>query len=320
MRRLLDRWGPALALVAVTLLFGILVWAKTGRPAFFSANNLETVARQTAIVGLAALGMTLVIIAGGIDLSAGSTIALTSVVVAALVRAGLSPLLSALAGLATASACGAANGLLVTRLSVVPFIITLGTMLVFRGAAGWIAGDQKIDAPMTWLTELISALPPGRRWMLFPPGVWLLAVLALGVAGLLRRTRLGRHVFAVGSSEAAARLCGVPVERVKLSVYLLGGLFAGLAGLLQFARLTVGDPTVAAGLELDMIAAVVIGGGSLLGGAGRVSGTLIGALVMTVIAMGCTQLGVANSKQKILTGIIIVVAVALDGLRQRRGR
>jgi ribose/xylose/arabinose/galactoside ABC-type transport system permease subunit len=154
--------------------------------------------------------------------------------------------------------------------------------------------------------------------MLLPPGVWVLIILAVVMAALLRYTRLGRHTFAIGSNEQTARLCGVAVERVKVLVFTLCGAFAGLAGLMQFSRLTVGDPTVAVGLELNVIAAVVIGGGSLSGGEGSILGTLVGALLMTTIASGCTQMGLPNWVQEIITGAIIVVAVAVDRLRHRR--
>jgi len=151
-----------------------------------------------------------------------------------------------------------------------------------------------------------------------PSGVWLMILLALATAGMLRYTRLGRHIFAVGSNEQTARLCGIAVERVKVIVYILNGAAAGLAGLLQFSRLTVGDPTVASGLELDVIAAVVIGGGSLSGGEGSILGTIVGALIMTVIRSGCSQMGLRNCVQEIVTGAIIVLAVALDRLRHRK--
>jgi ribose/xylose/arabinose/galactoside ABC-type transport system permease subunit len=154
--------------------------------------------------------------------------------------------------------------------------------------------------------------------MVFPPGVWLLFLLAFGVGALLLYTRFGRHVFAVGSNEEAARLCGIDVARVRLAVYALGGLFAGIAGLMQFSRLTVGDPTGAIGLELNVIAAVVIGGGSLSGGEGSVLGCLIGALIMQVIQSGCSQMGWPNWVQEIVTGAIIVAAVTLDRVRRRR--
>lgn len=310
--------GALAGLAGVFLLFVVLLAATKGYN-FADAGNLETILRQTTIVAVAALGMTLIIVSGGIDLSAGAIIALSTVVIAGSLQAGLPPVLAALAGIAAGMACGAVNGLLVTRLRVVPFIVTLGTMLIVRGVAKGLAREQKIDAPTSWLNELVARLPVSREWMLFPPGVWLLFLLAFAVGGFLLYTRLGRHVFAVGSNEQAARLCGVPVARVKVSVYVLGGFFAGLAGLMQFSRLTVGDPTGAVGLELDIIAAVVIGGGSLSGGEGSVLGALIGALIMQVIRSGCSQMGWPNWVQEIVTGSIIVIAVALDRLRHRKG-
>lgn len=316
-RRWLNTLGPVLGLLAVYVLFMLIA------PASFSTfDNLETIARQTAIVGMAALGMTLVIISGGIDLSVGSVVALSTVVIAWLLQyGGMPPLISALGGVAAGACFGLVSGLLITRLRVVPFIVTLGMMLVVRGTAKGIGHEQKIDvdpARLRWLDELLASVSRERSWMLFPPGVWLLIILAILMAAVLRYTRLGRHTFAIGSNEQTARLCGVAVERVKLTVYMLGGAFAGLGGLMQFSRLTVGDPTVAVGLELDVIAAVVIGGGSLAGGEGSILGTMVGALIMTVIASGCTQMGLPNWVQEIITGAIIVIAVALDRLRHRR--
>ena len=316
-RNWLNTLGSVLALVAVYGLFVLIA-----PPSFATARNLEMIARQTTIVGVAALGMTLVIISGGIDLSVGSIVALSTVVIAWLLQyAGAGPLTAALGGVAAAAAFGLISGLLITRLRVVPFIVTLGMMLVVRGVAKGIGREQKIDVDpeqLRWLDELLASVPKERSWMLLPPGVWLLIVLAVAMAALLRYTRLGRHTFAIGSNEQTARLCGVAVERVKVLVYTLCGAFAGLGGLMQFSRLTVGDPTVAVGLELNVIAAVVIGGGSLSGGEGSILGTLVGALVMTVIASGCTQRGLPNWVQEIITGAIIVVAVALDRLRHRR--
>jgi ribose/xylose/arabinose/galactoside ABC-type transport system permease subunit len=278
--------------------------------------------------------MTLVIISGGIDLSVGSVVALSTVVIAWLLQLsgmaglfaklgceGLSPWAAAISGVAAGAICGFVSGALITRLRVMPFIVTLGMMLVVRGAAKGLGHEQKIDVEpglLRWLDALLASVPKEQNWMLVPVGVWILIILAVVTAAMLRYTRLGRHIFALGSNEQTARLCGVAVERDKLVVYTLGGVFAGLAGLMQFSRLTVGDPTVAVGLELDVIAAVVIGGGSLSGGEGSVLGTMVGALIMTVIASGCTQMGMPNWVQEIITGMIIVVAVALDRLRHRR--
>jgi ribose/xylose/arabinose/galactoside ABC-type transport system permease subunit len=201
---------------------------------------------------------------------------------------------------------------------VTPFIVTLGTFLALRGVAKGIANEQKIDADLTWVNDLLSRVPAERKWMVFPPGVWALLVLAVVAAVWMKHTRLGRHIQAVGSNENAARLCGVPVERVKLAVYAFMGLCAGLAGVAIFARLSVGDPTTAQGLELQVIAAVVIGGASLMGGSGSIAGTLIGALMMTTIATGSVALSWPNWVQEIVTGAIIVAAVALDRVRHRR--
>lgn len=309
----LNRFAPLLG-VTVVYLFFVLI----GPDTFASAKNLETIARQSTIVGMAALGMTMVIILGGIDLSAGSVIAISTVVIAALLQANIPPLFAAIGGVLAGMACGLINGFLITRLRLVPFIVTLGTLLVVRGAAKGLAHEQKIDAPLTWLNNLIAALGPDQRFMLAPPGVWLLVLLALLVGVLLHFTRLGRHIFAIGSNELTARLCGVNIDRVKLTVYMLCSAFAGLAGVLQFSRLTVGDPTVAIGLELDVIAAVVIGGGSLSGGEGSIIGSLAGAVIMTLIRAGCSQMGLPNWVQEIVTGAIIVTAVTLDRLRHRR--
>ncbi len=310
---LVQTLGPLIGLILIFTLFAL-----AGPDSFSSLNNLETIARQTAIVGTAALGMTLIIIAGGIDLSVGSIIAFVTVATAWLLQAGVPTLIAALGGVAVGVFCGFVNGYLITRLKVVPFIVTLGTLLLVRGAAKGFAHEQKIDAPLTWLKELLAALPPGEGWRIVPWGVWLAIALSFLVAGILLYTRLGRHVIAIGSNEQTARLCGVPVDRVKVIVYSLGGLFAGVAGILQFSRLTIGDPTVATGVELDVIAAVVIGGGSLNGGEGSIAGTIVGALIMTVIRSGCAQMGLPNWVQEMVTGVIIVIAVALDRWRQRR--
>jgi ribose/xylose/arabinose/galactoside ABC-type transport system permease subunit len=309
----LNKFGPLIGLLFVVVIFGSL------RPTtFLTWNNVEVMLLQTAVVGTAALGMTLIIISGGIDLSVGSNIALCTVAVALLLNAGLSPLLSAVGGVLVGTLCGLLNGQLITRLRLAPFIVTLGMWGAIRGAAKGLANEQMVFAPQTWLNSLLTSLGQGRQWMLLPAGVWLTLILAIMTAGILRYTRFGRHVFAVGSNEQTARLCGVRVERAKVMVYVLGAAFAGIAGVLQFSYLTMGDPTTALGLELDVIAAVVIGGGSLSGGEGSVPGSIIGALIMTVVANGCTKLGLANWVQEIVTGSIIVLAVALDRLRHRR--
>lgn len=315
--KLLDRAGAIIGLLFVFLLFAFIA-----PESFRSARNLETIARQTTIVGIGALGMTLVIIMGGIDLSIGSMVALGTVVIAAVLKAfeTPSPIAAAIAAVVVCGICGCINGIIITRLRVVPFIVTLGMMLLVRGAAKGLSKEQKMDAPETWLNDLLASLSQENRWMLVPAGVWILIMMSVLVAIFIKYTRLGRHTVAIGSNEQTAMLCGVMVERVKLYIYTICGLFAGLAGVMQFSRLTVGDPTVAVGLELDVIAAVVIGGGSLSGGQGSVLGSIVGALIMSVIRSGCSQMGLPNWVQEILTGIIIITAVALDRLRQKSKR
>ena len=364
----LNKFGPLLGLLLVYTFFAVVA-----PPTFRSVGNLELMARQTAVVGTATIGMTLVIITAGIDLSVGSLVALTTMIIAFLLNQQFSPLVAALAGVGSAALFGLVSGSIVIghlgrvaavclgfgtliglvrwsawgsslagwgsgilaglvvgllvlwcnerfmkRIPVTPFIVTLAMLLVVRGFAKMLGDEQKINAPRTWLKELLSTLPAEWKWMLLPPGVWALALLAALAGVLLYYTKLGRHIFAVGSNERTARLCGVAVERVKLYVYTLCGATAGLAGLLQFSRLNIGDPVTAVGLELDVIAAVVIGGGSLSGGEGSILGSLVGALIMTVIRSGCTQWGLPNYTQEIITGTIIVCAVALDRLRHRR--
>ncbi|MBI4956762.1 MAG: ABC transporter permease [Myxococcales bacterium] len=278
---------------------------------------LETMASQVVVVAIAAVGMTLVIVEGGIDLSVGSTVALVTVVVARALVAGVGPGVAVLVGIATGLACGALNGGLIAGLGVSPFIATLGTMSALRGLAKGLAHEQKIDAPAQGLDELMALAPRGSPWLV-SPGVWIAGALALAGAVLLGRTRFGRHVVAVGSNARTARLCGISVGRVTVATYALAGALAGVAGVMEFGKLTVGDPTDAPGLELDVIAAVVIGGGSLSGGQGSVAGSLIGAALMTVLKNGSMHLGVANWVQQILTGVIIVAAAALDRYRQAR--
>ncbi len=310
-RRFASVAGPVAGLAIAIVLFAILVPDR-----FLTFYNFKTVATQTVIVGLGAVGMTFVMASGGIDLSIGSVIALVSVATAILLRDGASPGLALLGGLAVGTAVGLLNGLLVTRLSIVPFIVTLGTMGIARGAAKYLADEQTVNAPAGWLADLMTKTPE-PRWLLVSRGVWItLALAALG-AFVLRRTVFGVHTLAIGSSEATARLAGVRVERVKLAIYAIAGLFAGIAGVMQLGRLTVGDPTTAIGLELDVIAAVVLGGASLSGGRGSIAGSLLGAFFMSVLANGCTLTGVPTYVQEILVGAIIVVAVALDRLRAR---
>jgi len=309
--RLVDLLGPFIGLILVVGLFGLLA-----PDSFLSAYNFKTVATQTVIVGLGAIGMTFVIVSGGIDLSVGSVIALASVVSALAVKEGASSLAAMACGVLTGGLCGLVNGLAITKLRVVPFIATLGMLGMARGVAKYLAGEQKIDAPAGWLDGLMSKSPE-PSWLLLAPGIWMMFALALLMGLVLRNTVFGTHTFAIGSNEATARLCGVSVGRTKVWIYVLCGLFAGLAGVMQFGRLTVGDPTTAIGKELDVIAAVVIGGASLAGGEGGILGAVLGAFLMSFLANGCNLTGVPNYVQEILIGAIIVAAVAVDRLRHQ---
>lgn len=320
----LDRVGPLLALLAVYGMFALV------EPSIAQVSAIGNVVRQSLIVATAAVGMTLVIIAAGIDLSVGSIIALSSVVIARLLSLPVGggtaaeamplfwPVLAALGGVLMAGLCGWLNGMLITSLRVAPFIVTLGTMLLLRGLALGLAGSRPVNPPVTWLSALASSPPRGWGWLMLPPGAWMMLLLTAAAAVLLRHTRLGRHVVAVGSNEATARLCGVAVKRVKLFVYATSGAAAGLGGLMLLSRQGQGDPTAAEGYELDVIAAVVIGGGSLSGGEGSAIGTLVGALIMTVIRVGCALMGLESFVQRMVTGAVIVIAVAIDRLRHRR--
>jgi ribose/xylose/arabinose/galactoside ABC-type transport system permease subunit len=305
--------GPLAALVFVYVLFALLV-----PDTFARSANLVTMARQTVVVGIAAIGMTMVIVSGGIDLSVGSSVALATVVIARALNGGAGPFLAVLLGIAVSTAAGLLVGAAVAFGRIAPFVVSLGAMTILRGAAKGVAHEQKIDADARGLDSLLGVLPDDQSFMVFPPGVWIFVGLSAVFVAVLRYARFGRHVFAIGSNERTARLCGVRVEAVKLRVYALSGSLAGLAGAMEFATLTVGDPTDSIGLELEVIAAAVIGGASLLGGEGSIVGSVVGASLMTVIKTGSTHLGLPNWVEEVVTGVIIVAAVAVDRLRHRR--
>jgi ribose transport system permease protein len=320
--RLLSQLGPLLGLIAVFALFCILCGMR-GAP-FHSFYNLKTIVTQTVIVGIGALGMALIMISGAIDLSVGSLIALTTVVVALVLRltpAGQTPgfalpLAAALAGIAAAALCGCISGFITSRLRIVSFITTLGMMQIARGVAKWLGKEQTVVAPENWLNDLMT-VDPSPAWLVFAPAVWLMLALLLVTHVLLRYTVFGRYVYAIGSNAATARLCGVRVENWRMAIFVVASAFTGIAGVMQFSNLTVGDPTAAAGMELDIIAAVVIGGGSLSGGEGSAVGTLVGALIMAVLRNGCNMLGVPNYVQNIIIGVVIIGAVGIDSLKHR---
>lgn len=317
-KSILSTLGPLLALTVLFIGFRL-----ANGESFWSELNLRMLLTQTAIVAIGACGATLVIVAGGIDLSIGSVLALAGVVGALLLHAGYDPLLAATACIALGALCGLLNGGVVAFGKLPAFVVTLGMLSIARGTAKVLADDQSVNyANAGWIEHLMQPLPlasdPG--WvhaLVVAPGVWLAGILTLVTWLLMSRTVFGRQVYAIGSNEAAARLCGVPVRRTKILVYVLGGATIGLAGLLEMAKLHQGDPTTAGGRELDVIAAVVIGGASLTGGYGTVIGSLIGALTMGVLHSGSQQLGWGNSRQEVIIGVVIVIAAMVDRLRHR---
>jgi ribose/xylose/arabinose/galactoside ABC-type transport system permease subunit len=317
------------ALAAIFLVFGFMV----PDYAFFTAGNVENILMQSAVYAMAGLGMTMIIITGGIDLAAGSTIALSMVCTALVLTAGdgaflasqpvICTTLAVVAGIAAGAAVGLAQGLLITSLRLVPFIITLGGMMVVRGGAKQLADNQEISANYSnWLYRYLMFPVQGQtlNWQLFPWGVWLTIVMAILAGLFLRYTRLGRRIYAVGSNESTARLCGVPVERTKVVVYALAGCFIGLSGVLEFSKLNMGQPTGAQTYELYIIAACVIGGTSLTGGVGTIFGTVVGALIIGTLNAGTQQAGWDKRHQEIAIGVIIILAVALDQIRNWRSR
>jgi ribose transport system permease protein len=313
LRSLLARLGPFLGLIVVIGLFSL---PRETREFFLTYHNFKIILTQTVIVAVGALGMTMIIVSGGIDLSVGSTIALTSVVGALLIQRGWGPAAVLVAVVATGGGVGLLNGAAIAGLRMTPFIITLGSLGVARGTAKWLADNQTVNYDSSPINRWMATANPFGPSL--PAGVWVTIVLAILTAGLLRGTVFGRRVFALGSNEAAARLCGIPTRRLKVLIYALAGCFFGLAGLFQLSRLRQGDPTVAVGLELDIIAAVIIGGASLSGGVGGVLGSMIGALIMAVLRNGSQQMGWPTYFQEIIIGLVIIAAVFLDRLRQRR--
>ena len=293
------------------------VWRST----FLSTSNLRNVADQTAVIAIIAVGMTMVIITGGIDLAVGSLVALSAVAVAWLIRAAGGEGASAPAMLgASAAACalcgavGAFSGSMVTRFAVPPFIATLAMMLVASGLAYIVAEGQSIyDIPVsfTWLGR-------GADLAGLPNAVALMIVLYLGAHVVMTRTAIGRRIYAVGGNAEAARLSGISVARTLLFVYVVSGLTAGVGGVITASQLKAGSPTYGMMLELYVIAAVVVGGTSLSGGEGRVFGTLIGAFVIAVIRNGMNLLDVEAYAQKVVLGLVILGAVLLDRWKRRR--
>ncbi|HYE33675.1 MAG TPA: ABC transporter permease [Methylomirabilota bacterium] len=311
---ILNAVGPFFGLL---LVIGLFSADSEVRQYFLTGPNFKIILTQTVIVAIGALGMTMIIVSGGIDLSVGSTVALCSVVGATALVKEYSAGAAIAATILTGGLIGLINGSVIAGFRMMPFIVTLGMMGIARGSAKWMSGSQTVNPPETPVNSIMALVNPDQLFPL-PHGVWVAIALAIALSVVMKRTVFGQHLFAIGSNEATARLCGIPVQFRKMVIYGLAGLFFGLAGLMQLSRLTQGDPTVAIGLELDIIAAVVIGGASLNGGTGSILGSMIGALIMAVLRNGSNQMGWPTYMQEIIIGVVIILAVGLDKLRQWR--
>lgn len=304
----IKRFLPFVGLIALCIVIAAL------EPKFLSAGNLAGVARQTAVITIMATGMTMVMVSGGIDLSVGSVMALASVIGAFAMVAGAGPLLGILVAVAAGLTCGLLNGAAVATLKIPPFIVTLGAMGIYRGVALLITDGKAVVG----LPNGFGYLAEGHLLNLIPVPLVIVVIVALTIHFLLVNTKLGRYCYAIGSNIEAARYAGVRVSRYQILFYVILGALTGLAGAIESARLVTGQPTAGEGYELRVIAAVVIGGGSLNGGQGTVIGTIIGALIMGVLANGANLLGISSFAQQVVIGAVIVLAVTFDEFQRRR--
>ena len=282
-------------------------------PHFLTNTNLSSVVRQTAVINIMSLGMTVIIIAGGIDLSVGAILAMGGVLGTMAMEQGASIPAGVAIGIATGFGWGTFNGILTTRLKIAPFIVTLGTLGIIRGLTLIVTNGL----PVHKIPQRFSFLGEGNV-LGVPFVLWLLLVCAVVTHLILEHTRLGRYAFAIGSNPAAAVYAGVPVALYTTSVYAYSGMLTGLAGMIEASRLMTGQPTAGQGYELQAIAAVIIGGGSFYGGEGSVIGTLVGAFIMGLLSNGSDLLGVSPYLQQAIIGAVIILAVAVDELRKRR--
>ena len=300
------KWPPQLGLAIA--LAALMIALAIARPNFLTLGNLVNLVRQISINGMLAVGVTYVLLTGGVDLSLGSVVALSGVAAAMFAHPGQhGAAVPVLMGVGAGALCGAANGLMVTRGGMASFIVTLGMMTSARGLALLLSGGR----PVSNLSPAFTAIGSGD-FAGVPAPTWILFAVALVSHVFLRNTRMGRHVYAAGGNENAARASGVNVNRVKMAAYTICGAMAGLAGVVLAARITTGQPNAGVGYELDAIAAVVIGGTSLNGGVGGIGGTVLGALLIGVINNGLDLLNVSSYYQQVVKGLIIVGAVWLD--------
>ncbi|WP_010096423.1 ABC transporter permease subunit [Ornithinibacillus scapharcae] len=295
--------GPFIGLIIFSIILGIM------SDSFFTLDNLLNLLRQISINALIAFGMTFVILTAGIDLSVGSILALGSALTAGLLTSGMDPVLAVLIGLLIGLALGAINGLIITKGKVAPFIATLATMTIYRG----ITLVYTEGRPITGLSDSFAFEMIGKGYIFGIPFPVILMLIAFAILYfILKKTVLGRQVYAIGGNEEASILSGIKADRVKIWVYSITGMLSVLAGIILTSRLNSAQPTAGASFELDAIAAVVIGGTSLAGGKGKIVGTLVGALIIGVIDNGLNLLNVSSFYQQIVKGAIILLAVLLD--------
>ena len=321
LRRLLAG-GAQQKLLAFASLILLVIGFSLASPNFFQTSNIIAILQATSVNGILAVAATLVIITGGIDLSVGTMMTFCAVIAGVvLTYLGLPLPLGILAAIGAGALCGLTSGTFVAKLKIPPFIATLGMMLMLKGLSLVISGTRPIyfnDTP--GFTEISRGSIVGDLlpWLPLPNGVLILFLVAGTTAYVLARTRLGRYCFALGSNEEAVRLSGVNVDAWKMGIYALAGAIVGVGGLVIASRLNSAQPALGLGYELEAIAAVVIGGTSLSGGRGTILGTLIGALIMAVLANGLRILSVAQEWQTVVTGAIIILAVYADMVRRRR--
>lgn len=307
-KEIIRKMGPLLGL----LLIGLVLTLLSDR--FLSVNNLLNVARQVSLNAIISVGMTAVILTGGIDLSVGSVVALAGCVTASLLAGGQSTIMAILTGMAVGTGLGFINGIIITRGNIPPFIATLGVMTAVRGYT-LVFSDGR---PITGLSEEFRMLGGGYLAGI-PVPVVLMAIIFFVAYIILKKTRLGRYIYAIGGNEEAARLSGINTRKILVSVYTLAGLLAGFSGIIMASRLNSAQPTAGAGFELDAIAAVVLGGTSLAGGTGTVGGTLVGALIIGVLDNGLNLLNVSSFYQQVAKGLVILLAVFIDRKRSKGG-
>ncbi len=312
LRRFPDELGLFLVLV------GICIGLSLSAEYFFTLQNAINVARQMSMITIVAVGMTFVILSGGIDLSVGSLVALTGVITAVTMKAlGGNVILGIMAGFLFGGLIGGVNGLIIAKFKVAPFIVTLAAMTSLRGFAFIFSGGRPLgELPQSYFKIGGGYILPKIFNSYIPVPVFIMILIVIWAYTVLRHTKFGRYVYSLGGNEEATRLSGINIERLKISIYSINGFMAAISGIILSSRLFSGDPKAAVGWELDAIAAVVVGGTSLSGGKGTILGTLIGAMLIGVINNGLNMLNVPSYSQWVVKGGVILGAVLLDRLRR----